>query len=515
MACPKQNAASLGPKCRERSLADHLYYASTRSLCGACKQPVDGTIVFRNDTVVLEKFCPDHGHQECLVSSSVDWYLDALSFLAPNDPPQQHHTPVGEGCPLDCGFCPAHQQALYLPVIPITSACNLDCPICYTINKNRDAYRMPEQDFKRILEQLKSTHNELDIINFTGGEPMLHPEILRFLKMCQEVGLRRLTISTNGLTLLDQALVQQLAEIDARIILSLDTFNDETDRLLHGVPTREKKQQALDLLTRHNVSTTILPAIAKGVNDHEVPRLLELVLERPNVVSLEIHTMCFTGQGGLGFPRSGRITIADLHGIIDAGTEGRITTKDFVPSPLAHPHCYSICYLLLLDKGQGYLPFTRLLGRDTLYSLLKDSLYIEPRDQMEQVFADCIDDLWANPNRLEQSEAVLETLKRLINDLFPSDGPVLSITQRRRIAEQSVKAIYIHSHMDEENFDVSRLMKCCVGVPYPDGSTVPTCAYNVLYRECDSRFADASMLDRMADVRHRHISTASRDGGAR
>src|ERR1022692_1046608 len=30
--------------------------------------------------------------------------------------------------------------------------------------------------------------------------------------------------------------------------------------------------------------------------------------------------------------------------------------RDFVPSPLAHPHCYSICYLLLLDGG-GYVPF--------------------------------------------------------------------------------------------------------------------------------------------------------------
>jgi hypothetical protein len=36
---------------------------------------------------------------------------------------------------------------------------------------------------------------------------------------------------------------------------------------------------------------------------------------------------------------------------------------------------------------------------------------------------------------------------------------------------------------------VSRVMKCCVGVPGPDGSAIPTCAYNVLYRETDPRFS--------------------------
>ena len=48
-----------------------------------------------------------------------------------------------------------------------------------------------------------------------------------------------------------------------------------------------------------------------------------------------------------------------------------------------------------------------------------------------------------------------------------------------------MKAIYIHSHMDEENFDVARVMKCPVGVPQDDGGNIPTCSYNVLYREKD------------------------------
>ena len=202
----------------------------------------------------------------------------------------------------------------------------------------------------------------------------------------------------------------------------------------------------------------------------------------------------------MGFERSARITIPDIHEIITAHTESRITSKDFVPSPLAHPHCYSICYILCLDDG-GYVPYTRLVGRTKLYEMLGESLYIEPRAEVEQIFLDIIDDLWSDPDKLEESESVLRTLKRLIREMFPSSGKVLPMAQRRKIVERSSKAIYIHSHMDEENFDVSRIMKCCVGVPSPDGTNIPTCSYNVLYREKDGRFADPAMLSRMKKTR--------------
>lgn len=483
----------------ERKFTSHVYYSTTKSLCGTCKTALDAKVVFEDDAVWFDKFCPAHGHQRCRVASSVEWYLDALSFIAPNTPPKRISKPVTDGCPFDCGACPSHQQKVYLPVVPITSSCNLDCPICYTINKNDAAHQMSRDDMSKILGHLLEDHDELDIINFTGGEPTLHPHLLEFLAMCRDAGIRRLTISTNGLKLRDEAFVRKLAALDARIVLSLDTFRPETDRILLGANTVKVKLDALALLEKHDVATTILPAVAMGLNDDEVGDLLHFVLGKPHVRSLELHTMTFTGQGGVGFQRSARITIPDLQARITAATDGRITWRDFVPSPLAHPHCYSICYVLCLDGG-GYVPFTRLASRGTLFELLADSLYIEPREKLEHVFRDIIDDLWANPERVEESAAVLTTLKRLLNEMFPSDRR-LSIVERQKISERTVKAIYIHSHMDEENFDVARVMKCPVGVPQENGGNIPTCSYNVLYREKDARFADPKMLQRMSFTR--------------
>lgn len=484
-----------------RRPSDHTYYASTKGLCAICKRGVDAKVVFRDEKVWLHKHCPEHGAAECLIASSVDWYLDAMSFVAESTPPAKVMKEVSAaGCPFDCGPCGSHQQKVYLPVIPITSACNLDCPICYTVNKNEGAHQTTLADLRAILGHLKADHDELDIINFTGGEPTLHPHLPEILEMCRDAGIRRATVSTNGLKLLDEAYVKRLAEVDARIVLSLDTLRPETDQVLLGANTVAAKLKVLDLLEKHDVACTILPAVAAGLNDAEVGQLLDIVLSRPNMRSLELHTLTFTGQGGVGFDRSARITIPDLHRHLAEATGGRITSADFVPSPLAHPLCYSICYLLLLDGG-GYVPFTRLTSRAVLFDLLSDSLYIEPREKLEAVFRQMIDDLWAEPERLSESARVLQTLKRLLGAMFPPGRAALPMKERQRVAERASRAIYIHSHMDEEGFDVSRVMKCCVGVPEVDGTNIPTCSYNVLYREKDARFADPDMLGRMRRAR--------------
>jgi len=37
--------------------------------------------------------------------------------------------------------------------------------------------------------------------------------------------------------------------------------------------------------------------------------------------------------------------------------------------------------------------------------------------------------------------------------------------------------------MDEETFDTDRIRQCCVGIREPDGTNIPSCAYNTLYRD--------------------------------
>ncbi|MDP2316850.1 MAG: radical SAM protein [Pseudomonadota bacterium] len=489
-------------------MSDERLLHLTSSLCGTCKEALPARVVARaapgsatpgsdgpgsdgpgsDRTVWLRKSCPTHGPQEVCLCTSVAWYEETRAWRHLRRPQREVSRAVDLGCPYDCGPCEQHQVDLAMPVVTITSACNLDCPICYVHNKNDNAFHMALDDFRAVVRHIRAKKDgDVDLINLTGGEPMLHPRFLEFLAIAKEEGVRRVTICSNGLKLRDEALVAKLAGLGARVALSFDTFEAEVDVAMQGVPLLAPKLRALELLERHGVDVTLIPVVTRGYNDHEIGRILELGMARSNVRHVEVHLMTYTGQGGATFDRAGRITLYETLQRIEAQT-GWLRIDDFVPSPRAHPLCYQVAYLLVDPDGGPEsgppIPFTRLLDRATLYAALGDSLYLEPTQRLESALRDAIDRLWVE----DGNERVLGLLRRLMRDAFALDGDP---NANLRAAERWIKAVYVHAHMDEESFDTERLAACCDANCYPDGSTIPVCAYNVLYREKETNFMTA------------------------
>ena len=459
----------------------------TTSLCRVCKNGLEAAVVAKDDdTVWLHKRCPDHGPQSVQIAADVRWY-ERTRAVRPVDTPPPERRPAERGCPFDCGPCEQHRQQVRLPVVTITSACNLDCPICYVHNKNEDAYHMGTAEFRQLLEHRTRANGgrPLDLINFTGGEPTEHPNFLEFLEICREAGVHRVAICTNGLKLArDEALVARMAELGGRVALSFDSFDAEVDYQMQGARLYKMKIRCLDLLERYDVDSTLIPVVTRGYNDHELGRIIELALQRPNVRHLEFHTITYTGQGGISFDRSGRISLDEVLGRIEAQSDGLLRASDFVSSPCAHPLCYQIAYLLRDPSGGPYIPFTRFMDRQTFYECLGDHLYLEPSPRLERAMLEGIDRLWIEGG--EEAERILQALKALLAELFPRRP--LSRAEALAVSERAAKAVYVHSHMDEETFDTERLAQCCDSNCYADGRTVPVCSYNVLYREKEARF---------------------------
>lgn len=477
-----------------RDTASELIHTTT-SLCRFCKNAVPAQVVERDGAVWMRKECADHGEQEVQLSSSAAWYRRTRAIAPRLTRPERTPREVDAGCPFDCGACTAHEQKVKLPVVTITSSCNLDCPICYVHNKNQDPYQMSREDFAAILEHLKVEHGgDIDIVNFTGGEPTLHPDFIEFLEMAREANVRRVSICSNGIKLAkDEALVRRLAELGARVALSFDSFESDADYALQGARLLRIKKQVMDLLEKHDVDCTLIPVMTRGVNDHEIGEIIRYALGKRNVRHLEIHTITYTGQSGVHFDRSGRISMYEVLERIEQTTDGLLRRDDFVPSPCAHPLCYQIAYLLV-DPDSGpdsgpddglVVPFTRLLDPETFYACLSDTLYLEPSPLLESALQDAINRLWAEDG--DDHERLLGMLKKMILEMFPGDR-TLTREQSLRVSERWAKAVYIHSHMDEETFDVERVVQCCDSNYYPDGSSIPVCSYNVLYRETEEHF---------------------------
>src|SRR5512140_51583 len=459
---------------------------TTTSLCATCKRAVPAELWRTAGQVVMRKVCDVHGPAEVIVSPSADWY-DAIVGYAPVMTRPAPRKEVAQGCPFDCGPCTSHEQQVQLPIVPITSACNLDCPICYTHNKNAGAYHMSEGELSAILHHLRQTDPERRIINLTGGEPTQHPAFERIVEACAAEGIHRITISTHGLRFLkDERLLERLAAVNARIVLSFDSFDPATNQHMLGGQFLDGKLRVLELLEKYQVDTTLLPVLARGVNDHEVGAFVKLALAKDFIRSVELHTMTFTGHNGTTFDRRGRYTTYEVLQDLEAQTAGVLRVADFVPSPAAHPLCYLVTYVLRLDDGR-WLPFPRFMTPADLRELLAGMLYLEPTLHMERHLADITTRLWAGELACADADLVLAQLRHLTNAVF---APGLDTRERLRRAEASSKAIYIHAHMDEDTFDTDRIRQCCVGIREPDGTNIPSCAYNTLYRDRDARFAE-------------------------
>lgn len=83
--------------------------------------------------------------------------------------------------------------------IEITNICNLSCDFCPQTKRKPEFMKI--EIFKRILNEIKPYGNH--VYFHVKGEPLLHPELDKFLDICDEMGFRA-NITTNG-TLIKKA----------------------------------------------------------------------------------------------------------------------------------------------------------------------------------------------------------------------------------------------------------------------------------------------------------------------
>ncbi len=139
--------------------ADYVFYELTRSICPECRKVIDAKILLRDNKVYMAKRCPHHGPFEALVYGDAEMYMTFTKYNKPGTIPLAFGTEIKDGCPLDCGLCPDHQQHACLGIIEVNSACDMNCPLCFA---------SAGQDFSLTLEEVEAM---LDDFIRTEGAP--------------------------------------------------------------------------------------------------------------------------------------------------------------------------------------------------------------------------------------------------------------------------------------------------------------------------------------------------------
>jgi uncharacterized radical SAM superfamily Fe-S cluster-containing enzyme len=445
---------------------DEVFLEATRSICPVCKRVVDAEVNIRQNRVILSKRCPEHGRFEALVYSDAELYMSQLRFNKPGTLPLEFQTEVRDGCPLDCGLCPNHKQHSCLGIIEVNTGCNLDCPICFADSGHQpDGYSLTIEQVDFMLDRFVAAEGEPEVVQFSGGEPTIHPQILEFIELAQRKGIRSVMLNTNGIRLArDPRFAEALGRLRPHIYLQFDGFELETHLAIRGKDLRREKERALERCAEHGLGVSLVAAVEKGLNEHELGAIVRFGVSHLAVRTVALQPVTHSGRH-VEFDPLQRLTNADVMKLLCAQLPDWFRLDDFVPVPCCFPSCRSMSYALI--DGDALIPFTRLLDVEQYLDYVSNRVLPDPevRFALERMFSSS-----ATPG----AERALLQCESCGIDLPAALGDI----------EQHVFMIVIQDFQDPYTLNVRQLMKCCVEEITPDGRLIPFCAYNsVGYRE--------------------------------
>ncbi len=472
---------------------DYVYLASTQSLCPVCLQPVNGKIIWNSQGVFVLRRCPEHGAFRELLEEDAAYHLRKSQFDKPGTV-SSHQTDIRRGCPFDCGLCPDHDQHTCIGLIEVTRRCNLRCGTCFANGgEGRD---LPLDKIAAMMDFfLAAEGGRAEILQISGGEPTLHPDILAIIRQARSRNFGYIMLNTNGLRLAeDPAFTEALAEFRGgfEVYLQFDGLSDAIYRQLRGQPLLAVKQEAIRQLNRFHIPTTLVYTVAAGINDQAIGETLAYGMAEPCVRGVNFQPLAYfgrlPGQIAVGLERQTaspagsataaqppRITLSGVLNRIEDQTSQMIRQDDFIPLPC---NVERVAITYLIKHNGAFIPITR--GKDM-------RAY---KDVFNNTFLFTIEDTLGNLQD-KDSNFGLGSCCDLVRDLrkfIPKGFLFQSKADKIRFVDENTFRISVSSFVDTYNFDRKSMQKECVHIITPGLKRIPFSAYNMLHRGDDDAY---------------------------
>jgi uncharacterized radical SAM superfamily Fe-S cluster-containing enzyme len=481
----------------------------TESLCPECLKVIDARLFEENGAVYMEKTCAEHGYFRDKIYSDARLYLKMEEFeFGDNRGLENPQLPNAVKCPDDCGMCSLHTSHTVLSNVDLTNRCNLTCPVCFA-NANVQGY-LYEPSFEQLRGMLQTLRGQRPtpnrVVQFSGGEPTLHPRFHDILRMATEMGFTHIQCATNGILFADLEFAQASKEAGLHTLyLQFDGVTDEVYLRTRGVRMLKQKLAVIENCRKAGLKIIFVPTIIKGINDHEIGAMIRLAIDNIDCVSgFSFQPVCFTGRINRRELEAKRFTQSDLaHCVAD---QTGLTDKydDWFPlsctSPFSkllsglqnfnrpnltpHPHCAMGTYLYVDPHSKKAVPITKffdmpgmlreidMLARDAAGAKIKLFTKINAWQKLRRHFRP----QFAPPGLT--FERFLQTLQGMTDHSYGRGHGDGSFTYKTLL----VAGMHF---MDAYNYDIERVKRCVIHYSAPNGMVYPFCTYNSgpCYRE--------------------------------
>ena len=450
-----------------RKSRPYIFLGQTTSLCETCIGLVPAKIIEERGAVYYLKRCAEHGVQKTLISTEAGYWKRCRDFLKPGDVPLRFHTRIDQGCPYDCGLCPDHEQHSCLALIEVNEHCNLTCPTCFASSSPLRAGQRSLAEVERMLDLLVDSEGQPDLLQISGGEPTLHPQILEILHAARRRPIRHVMLNTNGIRIAqDPDFVAALAEMKRafEVYLQFDALSREALQTIRGADLRRVRERALDALEEAGISTTLVCVIRKGVNDQEIGDVLRYAQSRSCVRGVTLQPVQDAGRNDGFDPARNRIVLSEIRrAVIDQW--GVFGEDDMIPLP-CNPDAISIGYGL--RAGGEVLPVTHLFPQDVLVRAAPNSVTFEGRPEMRRLLTELLSLSCAG----QQSANVLHEVLCCL--------PLVEVPAQ--IGYDRVFRVTVVSFLDRFNFCLAGVKRSCIHFVTDDGRIIPFDTYNLFHR---------------------------------
>jgi hypothetical protein len=475
---------------------------TVETLCPECRCNILGRYFVRDGVVWMEKTCPEHGYFRDKISTDVTLYLQSLRSGWQDERGVYEPQVEGAGfCPSDCGLCNQHHSASCLAQIDLTNRCNLTCPVCFA-NSNATGY-VAEPDYNMVVELLRTLRNQhpypATAVQFTGGEPTLHPDFHRLVEKANEMGFTHVQAATNGIKLADREFAERAAAAGLHTLyLQFDGLDDAVYRQVRGRPLLETKLACIENCRALDMKVCLVPTVINNFNNDQVGQIFRFAVENVDVVNaISYQPVALTGRINRAELEQQRYTLGDLaHDL--AAASGADPHRDFFPlsvipplarilqtldgKPKIRPSCHGGCAFgtyFFVTPDREAIPIPKLFDILKLFGGFNElaSRVVTKRPAGRANWLDRLAIAWTFLKSYNWN-----AWDRRINP-FTFTHALRGMTNKRygrgaggKKTFRTLMAAGMH-FMDCYNYDVERVRRCVILYSTPDG-VYPFCTIN-------------------------------------
>jgi len=475
---------------------------TVETLCPECACNILGRYYVKDNQVFMDKTCPEHGYFRDKINPDVNLFLRGARYAFEDERGvYQPQVEMAHSCPSDCGLCNQHISTSCLAQIDLTNRCNLTCPVCFA-SAGAAGY-VAEPSYEMVIEFLRSLRNQhpypATAIQFTGGEPTLHPDFHRIIKTTNDMGFTHVQAATNGIALADREFAERAAEAGLHTLyLQFDGVDNRIYEQLRGRPMLETKLACIENCRRTGMKVCFVPTIVKNCNEDQVGAIFRFAIDNIDVVSaISYQPVAFTGRIDRRELEEKRYTLGDLaHDL--AACSGADLERDFFPlsfiaplsrilqtvdgKPKIRSTCHSDCAFgtyFFVTPDRRAIPMPRVFNLPKLFGAFNElaarintnrpSGMANWKDKLDIALTFLRTYRWREREFGVTPFSFIRALRGLTNKAAGRGEPGTK-------TYRTLMAAGMH-FMDRYNFDVERIRRCVILYSTPDG-VYPFCTIN-------------------------------------